>query len=324
MTRFLLSTLIATLLLAHARAEEKVKIDDATKKSIDKALVWLKDHQDRDGKWGNTAITSFALLAFMANGHVPNQGLYAPEVAKAVRHLLAEAKEDGYLAGRGGGNMYCHGMATLALTQVYGMTGDEEVKKVLKKAVNLIVSSQNTEGGWRYDPSPTGADISVTIMQVMALRGAKDSGLHVPDNTIKNALKYIDKCHDRRSGGYKYMPYSSGAGYARTAAGVCVLQLGGEYEAEQIEAAVKYMERQENDQQHYWYGHYYAAHAFHQVGGKKWEDYYARMKDTLLSRQRNSGEWLERMEQHNGAAYQTAIAVLILSVPSDYLPIYQR
>ena len=40
--------------------------------------------------------------------------------------------------------------------------------------------------------------------------------------------------------------------------------------------------------------------------------------------QRSSGEWLERMEAHNGPAYQTAIAVLILSVPSHYLPIYQR
>ena len=325
MKRFLLAVAMTFALVAPAsRADEKVKIDAEAKKSIDKALAWLKDHQDRDGKWGNTAVTSFALLAFMANGHVPNQGLYAPEVAKAVRHLLAEAKEDGYLAGRGGGNMYCHGMATLALTQVYGMTGDEEVKKVLKKAVDLIVKSQNAEGGWRYDPSPTGADISVTIMQMMALRGAKDGGLHVPDDTVKNALKYIDKCHDPRSGGYKYMPYSSGAGYARTAAGVCVLQLGGEYEAKQIEAAVKYMEREENDRQHYWYGHYYAAHAFHQLGGKKWEDYYSRMKDTLLTRQKAGGEWLERMEQHNGASYQTAIAVLILSVPSDYLPIYQR
>ena len=36
------------------------------------------------------------------------------------------------------------------------------------------------------------------------------------------------------------------------------------------------------------------------------------------------GEWLERMEAHNGAAYQTAIAVLILSVPANYLLIYQR
>ena len=323
---FLLLTAVlsCTLLPGVARAEETVKIDERTKKSIDKALAYLKDKQDRDGSWGNAAITSFALLAFMSNGHVPNQGLYGPEVAKGVRHLLAGANADGYLIGPHGGNMYCHGMATLALTQVYGMTGDEDVKKVLKKAVDLIAKSQNNEGGWRYEPSPTGADISVTIMQVMALRGAKDSGMHVPDDTIKKALKYIDKCNDPRSGGYKYMPYSSGPGYARTAAGVCVLQLGGDYEAKQIDAAVKYLDKEVDDKQHYWYGHYYAAHAMHQVGGKKWENYYGRMKETLLTKQKPSGEWLERMEAHNGASYQTAIAVLILSVPSHYLPIYQR
>jgi hypothetical protein len=323
--RLLTLSLIAGLAFSASparAADEKVKMDAETKKAVEKALEWLKDHQQRDGSWGNSAVTSFALLAFMANGHVPNQGLYGPEVAKGVRNLLAIAREDGYLAG--GGNMYCHGMAALALTQVWGMTGDEEVKKVLKKSIDLIVKTQNSEGGWRYEPSPTGADISVTIMQVMALRGAKDSGLHVPDETMKKALKYINRCHDPRTGGYRYMPYSSGPGYARTAAGICVLQLCGEYEAKEIEAAVKFLEMQGDDRQHYWYGHYYAAHAFNQVGGKKWEDYYARMKAKLLATQKTSGEWLERMEAHNGPAYQTAIAVLILSVPSHYLPIYQR
>jgi squalene cyclase len=305
-----------------ARADEIVKIDAPTQKAIDKALEWLKDHQQRDGSWGNSAITSFAILAFMANGHLPNQGLYGPEVARGVRNLLSIAREDGYLAG--GGNMYCHGMATLALTQVWGMTGDEEVKKVLKRAIDLIVKTQNSEGGWRYEPSPTGADISVTIMQVMALRGAKDSGLYVPDATMQRALRYISRCHDPRSGGYRYMPYSSGPGYARTAAGVCVLQLGGEYEAKEIDAAVKYLETVGDDRQHYWYGHYYAAHAFNQIGGRKWENYYERMRAKLLATQKPSGEWLERMEAHNGPAYQTAIAVLILSVPTHYLPIYQR
>src|SRR5947208_7685890 len=114
------------------------------------------------------------------------------------------------------------------------MTGHQEVKKVLKKAVDLIVRTQNHEGGWRYDPSPTGADISVTIMQVMALRGAKDSGLHVPDRCKAEAKKYIDRCYEKRSGGYRYQPYSSGPGYARTAAGVCILQLTGEYDADEI------------------------------------------------------------------------------------------
>jgi hypothetical protein len=317
-----------------AADKDKVKMDERTKAAVDKALKWLKDQQNADGSWGNTtktAMTSFALLAFMANGHVPNQGAFGPEVSKGIRYLLACSREvDGYLLGPSGGNMYCHGMATLALTQAFGMTGDEDVKKVLKKAVDLIVKTQNHEGGWRYDPSPTGADISVTIMQVMALRGAKDSGLNVPDKTIANAIEYINKCYDKRSGGYRYQPYSSGPGYARTAAGLCVIYLGGEeeikkHDADEIRKTVEYMERTGDDNAHYWYGHYYAAHALNQVGGEIWEKYYDRMKTTLLPRQKSSGEWYEpRREAAYGPVYQTAIAVLILSVPTHYLPIYQK
>jgi squalene cyclase len=326
MRYWLASTLMALLTLGSmGRAEEKVKIDAKTKESVALALSWLKDNQNKDGSWGNnTAITSFALLAFMSNGHLPNQGKFGPEVSKGVRNLLAASREDGYLVGSTGGNMYAHGMATLALSQVWGMSGDEEVKKVLKKAIDLIVKSQNTEGGWRYEPQPTGADISVTIMQVMALRGAKDSGLHVPDETIKKAIGYINKCYDSRTGGYRYQPQSYGPGYARTAAGVCVLQLAGEYDKKEIAGAVKYMESVGEDRQHYWYGHYYAAHAFHQLGGKAWEDYYDKMKTKLLATQLKEGNWRDTKEGHVGTAYQTSIAVLILSVPAHYLPIYQR
>jgi squalene cyclase len=316
--------LVSLISFAPPGVEEKVKIDEKTKKSIDNALVFLKSQQNKDGSWGRSAITAFAIMAFLSNGHTPNQGLYGPEVSKGVRNLLAGARDDGYLVGVRGGNMYDHGMATLALTQIFGMTKEEEVKKVVKKSVDLIVKTQNSEGGWRYEPAPTAADISVTIMQVMALRGAKDSGLHVPDETLKKAIAYIARCHDSRTGAYKYQPYSSGPGYARTAAGVCVLQLCGDYEAKEIARAVEWMEKTADDGQHYWYGHYYAAHAFHQLGGKKWEEYYGRLKTKLLSSQKAGGEWSERMEAHVGPVYQTSIAVLILSVPANYLPIYQR
>lgn len=329
--------LIAALVLHPAAAadpppkeREKVKLDEQTKKSIANALEYLKSAQNRDGSWGNTAITSFALLAFMANGHLPNQGPYGPEVARGIRYIVSIARDDGYLVGPRGGNMYCHGMSALALTQAYGMTNDEDLKPVLKKSIDLIIKSQNFEGGWRYDPQPTGADISVTIMQVMALRGAKDSGLHVPDETFQKALKYIARCHDPRSGGYRYMPTSGGAGYARTAAGVCLLQLAGEYDAADLDDAVRYLVREGDDRQHFWYGHYYAAHALHVYGGKSeekdkiWKDYYDRLKTKLLATQKATGEWHEMMERHNGPAYQTSIAVLILSVPTHYLPIYQR
>jgi prenyltransferase beta subunit len=316
---------VASVRSDDKRREEKVKIDDETQKAIDAALEWLKDNQDRDGGWGrNAAVTSFAILAYMSQGHLPGQGKYGPEVARGVRHLLAGAREDGYLVGPNGGNMYAHGMAALALTQVWGMTGDEEVKKTLKKSIDLIVKTQNHEGGWRYEPSPTGADISVTIMEVMALRGAKDSGLHVPDETMDKAFKYIKNCYDPRSGGYRYQPGGGPPGFARTAAGVCVQQLCGKYEEKEIAGAVQYMEAVENDRGHYWYGHYYAAHAFHQLGGKQWEEYYTRMKRTLLAIQQGNGSWRDARESGVGPAYQTAIAVLILSVPTDYLPIYQR
>jgi hypothetical protein len=51
------------------------------------------------------------------------------------------------------------------------------------------------------------------------------------------------------------------------------------------------------------------------------------MRDTLLAPgyQRPTGEWYDsRREAAYGPAYQTAIAVLILSVPTHYLPIYQK
>jgi hypothetical protein len=307
--------------------EDRVTIDPATQKAIDRALRFLARVQLPDGSWGNTAMTGFALLALMANGHLPNQGEHAKVVAAGVRHLITQTREDGYLINQRGGNMYCHGIAALALTQVVGMTGDPEVRKVTRKAIDLIIKTQNFEGGWRYDPSPTGADISVTIMQVMALRGAKDIGLHVPDRTMENSLRYISRCRDTRTGGYKYMPYSAGTGFARTAAGICVLQLCGKYEAEEIKQAVEYLQRVGDDRAHYWYGHYYAAHALHQVGGEVWERYYKRMRDILLSPgyQRPTGEWHDpRREPHYGPVYSTSIAVLILSIPAHYLPIYQK
>lgn len=329
--------LIASALSVSAPAgTNDVRIDEPTREAIAKGLAYLADRQNADGSWSdgsyphNTAITAFALLAFMSDGHLPNQGKYGPEVAKGARFLMASSREsDGYIFnsrdGRGGsrGGMYCHGMATLALTQLFGMTGDAEVKKVLERATKLIIRTQNREGGWRYNPEPSDADISATIMQVMALRGAKNSGLHVPKPTFDRALEYIDRCYHRQSGGYGYQP-GGGPGFARTAAGVCVIKLVGEYDKD-VSDSVKYLQANMKDRSHYFYGHYYASHALYQVGGEAWKKYYDDIKEKLLPEQNKSGEWSTGLDQNRvGPIYQTSIAVIILSVPSHYLPIFQR
>lgn len=336
--------------------QERVRMDERTREAVNRALRWLARNQGPNGAWGNNAITGFTLLAFMANGHLPNQGEYGPAVTKGVNYLLSCDRGNGFLGNNVGNHaMYCHGMATLALSQVYGMTGDRQVKEVLKRAIELIVRTQNRgggrrndKGGWRYQPNDNcGSDISVTIMQVMALRGAKDSGLHVPNVVMEEALKYITRCHDTFSGGYRYQPGLGPPGYARTAAGVCVLQLAGEYDATDIDKAVEYMEGNREtglggmrgDPGYYWYGHYYAAHALNQYSAKGekeakvWEKYYERMKTDLLRRQEKGrfendpdrGRWYDASREGTyGPAYQTSIAVLILSVPTHYLPIYQK
>src|SRR5439155_3568978 len=141
---------------------------------------------------------------------------------------------------------------------------------------------QAANGGWRYEPQPTGADISVTIMQVMALRAGKNAGLHVPDTTLKKAIAYIKSCYRPAQGGFTYMPSSGAPGFARTAAGLCVLFLSGEYgdkdgkfadkigadkrirNQEMIDRAVGYLKSNFYSPSHFFYGHYYASHAMHQ------------------------------------------------------------
>lgn len=331
--RFSLVIFAVLPMSAHAADEVKVRMDAETKKATARALKWLASQQNRDGSWSDaryqhsTAITSFALLAFLSQGHLPGQGLYGPEVAKGCRFLLASARpSDGYLIGSRGGNMYAHGMATLALSQLWGMTGDEKIKPVLQRAVKLIYRCQSPQGGWRYNPVPSDSDVSVTIMQVMALRAAKNSGIHVPDNTLKRAIKYIESCREEESGGYRYQPKMRSTGFARTAAAICSLMLAGEYNSKQIPKAIKYLKSRFFESRYFYYGHYYAAHAMHQIGGKEWAEWYGNIRKTLLGAQSPDGSWTGRKLSRSsvGPVYQTSIAVIVLSVPTHYLPIFQR
>ena len=123
--------------------------------------------------------------------------------------------------------MYEHGLATLALSEVWGMSSRKGIRDTLKQAVEIILSSQNSRGGWRYQPQPIDADISVTVMQIVALASAKEAGIHVPDHVIGKAKKYIKSLQVKGSGGFGYTgPHQPG--FARTAAGVMSLLMCGE------------------------------------------------------------------------------------------------
>ena len=62
----------------------------------------------------------------------------------------------------------------------------------------------------------------------------------------------------------------------------------------------------------------------HQKGGNYWEDWYGKIVKHFLPLQSNDGSWSRIEPGGVGPAYQTSIAVIILSVPAHYLPIFQR
>ena len=146
-------------------------------------------------------------IAFVASGSTPDEGPYGKEVARAVDFILDNTGDEGFIHvndDTGHGPMYGHGFATLFLSETYGMTRRRDVREKLTKAVNLIVDTQNSEGGWRYQPQRRDADISVTICQVMALRSARNAGLYVPHSTVDRCVEYVKRSQNA-DGGFMYM-----------------------------------------------------------------------------------------------------------------------
>ena len=125
-------------------------------RAIDKGLAYLLTVQKKDGSWDSNGegghavgITSLALMAFMSKAHFPGFGQYGDQLDRGMKWLLKQARErpDGYL----GTVMYEHGLATLALSELWGMARDPEdddaIQKALEKAVDVILRSQNPGGG---------------------------------------------------------------------------------------------------------------------------------------------------------------------------------
>ena len=57
-----------------------------------------------------------------------------------------------------------------------------------------------------------------------------------------------------------------------------------------------------------------------QAGGEYWKHWYPAIRDALLKRQSDDGSWMDSI----GSEYGTSMALIILQMPNNYLPIFQR
>lgn len=189
-----------------------------------------------------------------------------------------------------------------------------------------------------------------------ALRYVIDSAVTSEDDTTGEP--------DQEIGGFRYQPSSTRynrSSFSLTAAGLTTLFQAGLYDNEAVAQYVKdrgiskfpvprvdwtvdYLFRhygavaRATKCRHYFYfyGNYYASQAMYNVGGRDpeiWERWYTMVRDDLLRTQEagNAPEGAGPRETHwrsnvgeTTHTFATAIAILILSMPFDYLPIHQR
>ena len=322
----------STTLASSADPLTEIKVVERVTAAVDRSLSYLAAKQKTDGSWhNNNAVNALALLAFMGRGHTPGHGPYRDILERGKKFLLSSThKENGYISF---GSMYEHGLATLALAEMYGMDPDPELEKTLRKAVELIIKAQSPSGGWRYQPQPGDQDLSVTVMQIVALRSEQcgNPGAGRGDRqghrlrpvvcTFAGRLRLHRRGRTEATDNRRGHPLASASGQVRRQGGYPGL-----------EALRKYPVKWDSSIQYFFYFHYYAIQASYQAGGAAWNDWHPRVRELLLSRQNGDGSWdvpsgtAESNENVVGPnkVYWTAMATLVLEIYMHFLPAYQR
>jgi len=327
-----------------------------TEAAVQAALAWLAENQEHDGRWdctahgggqetkvlghdrsgagaeADTAVTGLAILAFLGAGHTHLEGGYRQNVQHALEYLLRIQAQDGDLAGnaRTFARMYCHGMAALALSEAYAMTGDPRLKPYVERAIGYTIRSQHpADGGWRYQPRDPG-DTSQLGWQLMALRSAELAGIRMPGKTRAGMIRFLNSVAvGRRSGLASYRPRSYASRTMTAEALVCRLFLRLRVSRGATEEAVAFL-MQDTPQSgsmnlYYWY---YATVALFQIRGNAWEAWNAALQQRLLATQETAGplagSWSPNTVwgAYGGRVYSTAMAALCLEVYYRYLPMY--
>lgn len=290
----------------------------------ERGLSYLAKNQGEQGSWNDQmgtqpGVVGLCAIAFLAHGEDPEHGPYAQNIRKAIDFILSRQREsNGYI----GDSMYNHGFATLALAEAYGAIDNPKIAPALKKAVDLILTAQsrNGSGAWRYTPDSRDADTTVAGCQLVALFGARNAGIPVPDEAIKKGLAYMARCRGS-DGAYGYTS-ASGGKQTLTAIGVTCLALAKQKEGKGFQNSVNYLRDNLNfrERQYPYYFEYYMSQALFHADEEAWNEWNSKNQRYLATAQRPDGSW----PGNKGESFNTAGALLSLALNYRFLPIYEK
>jgi len=344
MKRQLLSLLLTMAVASPAVAQlPTMRTGDAIPRDMreiyDRGVQFLVSKQNPTGEFAGggeqgPGVTGMALMVLLASGEDPNFGLYASNVRRAVKNIVASQNAS---TGILGSSMYHHGFATLGLSEAYGAVDDRDlwsgeskhrsIGQALELAVRAAVTSQkkNSLGGWRYSPDSTDADTSVSGAVLVGLLAARNAGVEVPDESIDKAINYYTKMTSSSG----QVGYSGGFGGfdespARISIATLVYAVARRKDLPQYKATLSYLtQKLENSaNQGAWqeYARYYQAQALFQGDVQAWEKW-----NTLLVRQLKTAQNADgSLKGQFGPTVSTSLSLLALALNYRFLPIYER
>jgi hypothetical protein len=333
--------------------------------AVASGLQWLARHQEPDGHWSldgfhkgrcnctgasttnnNVAGTAFGLLPMLGSGqtHKGGAGKDNPHVKRVelgLKYLLLQQNREGAFSG----DMYAHGLATIAVCEAYGLTSDPQLRGPAQRALQFIVRAQNERGGWDYAARGPTPDTSIGGWQIMALKSGQMGGLDVPPATLAAATRWLnDWAGDADGSIYGYRqprakaPDEGGASpQSMIAIGLlCRQYLGWGPRHLGLAKGAQWLLRPENmpgtANRSHMYFHYYATQVMHHMGGSSWARWNPAMRDWLIrtqdqSRTHQNGSWDAKADwwcNPGGRIMMTSMCLLSLEVYYRHLPLYRR
>lgn len=320
---------------------------EITEQAVVEGLKWLARQQQKDGSWSlkgpyangsfverAEAATAMALLAFQGAGNTHRRGQFKENVAKGIKALMRFQDAEGNFYHSGGNaGLYTQAQCTIALCELYGMTGDSALRDSAELAVKYCIEAQDAQGGWRYEKARD-SDTSVTGWMVMALQSARMAGLEVSSQVLRKVELYLDHAATDEGAQYKYQPGDSEPKLSMTAEGLlCRQYLGWPRNDPRLirgcEILLRHLPNWEERDVYYWY---YATQVLHHMEGEYWDRWNEAMRELLPAKQEKQGaergSWhpleptMDAWGPQGGRLYVTCLSLYMLEVYYRHLPIY--
>jgi hypothetical protein len=191
---------------------------------IEAALHWLKDHQNVEGYWsvrsfaddsnrseaertGNlewvsadfgiedradVAATSLALLAFAGAGYDHRErSEFRATIRNGILHLRRIQLNSGeFGTGAATGMLHRHAIATMAMCELYGLSGDPVLRPIAERAIEFLLESRKEDGGWG---DADGSHMHATFWAIVALKAAEMAGIEFDSTTAyRDANRWLE------------------------------------------------------------------------------------------------------------------------------------